>query len=89
MCHKDFSPKHSSYVSVSLIKAFLGNSLCGKWTLLPTEEKQVEVTTAHLNKGRAVEEHSLVALIVVFLRHLSPPVTVFLPKFGVPESWFE
>ena len=27
MCHKDFSPKHSSYVSVSLIKAFLGNSL--------------------------------------------------------------
>ena len=57
--------------------------------LFPTEEKQVEVTTAHLNKGRAVEEHSLVALIVVFLRHLSPPVTVLLPKFGVPESWLE
>ena len=57
--------------------------------LFPTEEKQVEVTTAHLNKGRAVEEHSLVALIVVFLRHLSPPVTVLLPQFGVPDSWFE
>ena len=47
------------------------------------------LTTAHLDKGRAVEEHSLVALIVVFLGHLSPPVTVLLPKFGVPESWFE
>lgn len=58
------SPKHSSDVSVSLIKAFLGNSL---------------------NKGRAVEEHPLVALIVVFLSHLSPPVTVLLPQFGVPD----
>ena len=55
--------------------------------LFPTgEEQKVELTTAHLNKGRAVEEHPLVALIVVFLGHLSPPVTVLLPQFGVPES---
>ena len=47
------------------------------------------LATAHLNKGRAVEEHSLVALIVVLLGHLSPPVTVLLPQFGVPERWFE
>ena len=48
--------------------------------------QQVVLPTAHLNKGRAMEEHPLVALIVVFLGHLSPPVTVLLPQFGVPES---
>ena len=31
-----------------------------------------------------MEQHSLIALIMILLCHLSPPVTVPLPQLGVP-----
>ena len=39
-----------------------------------------------LDEWRSVEKHSLIALIVILLGNLSPPVAVFLPQFSVPEK---
>lgn len=33
-----------------------------------------------------MEKHSLIALIVILLSNLSPPVAVFLPQFCVPVN---
>jgi len=38
-----------------------------------------------LDEWRSMEKHSLIALIVILLSNLSPPVAVFLPQFGVPD----
>merc|ERR1719412_2732446 len=38
-----------------------------------------------LDEGRPVEQHPLIALIVVLLSHLPPPVAISLPQLGVPD----
>merc|ERR550519_2237550 len=38
-----------------------------------------------LDEWRSMEKHSLIALIVILLGNLSPPVAVFLPQFSVPD----
>ena len=37
------------------------------------------------DEGGAVEEHPLVALVVVLLRHLAPSMRITLPEFDVPN----
>ena len=70
-CHKNetvckifecTSSKHSSNVSVSLVKPSLHN---------------------RVDKRRSMKKHSLIALIVIFFRHFSPPARISFPKFDI------
>ena len=80
-CEVDPSSKHSANVSMTLIKPFLYNGL----QLFDKQNCHISyLVHSYLNEGRAVEQHPLVALVVILLRNLPPSVAVLLPQFRVP-----
>ena len=75
------SPKHATNIGVSLIKALLCNRL---HTFMFFPSIFVIRIQKYLDEWRSMEKHSLIALIVILLSHLPPPVAVLLPQLGVP-----
>ena len=68
--------QNPSVQSPANIKMFLSKYICN----LNLGQK------IYLDEWRSMEKHSLIALIVILLSNLSPPVAVFLPQFCVPVN---